>query len=57
MVQSEETLDAKVAAIKDFVVEFGPGFLEIVERVGHGASGQTATVCLGGERMRRRGFL
>jgi hypothetical protein len=52
MVQSEETLDAEVAAIKDFVVEFGAGFLEIVERVGHGASGKTATLCMGGEGMR-----
>jgi hypothetical protein len=49
MVQSEETLDAEVAAIKDFVVEFGAGFLETVERVGHGASGKTATLCMGGE--------
>jgi hypothetical protein len=51
MVQSEETLDAEVAATKDFVVEFGAGFLEIVERVRHGASGKTATLCMGGEGM------
>jgi hypothetical protein len=52
MVQSEETLDAEVPATKDFVVQFGAGFLEIVERVRHGASGKTATLCMGGEGMR-----
>jgi hypothetical protein len=52
MVQSEETLDAEVAAIKDFVVAFGAGFLEIVESVGHGASGKTAPLSMGVEGMR-----
>jgi hypothetical protein len=52
VIQSEEALDAEVAAIEDFVVEFGAGFLEIVERVRHGASGKIATLCLGEGKMR-----
>jgi hypothetical protein len=51
VIQSEEALDAEVAAIEDFVVEFGAGFLEIVERVRHGASG-IATLCMGEGKMR-----
>jgi hypothetical protein len=52
VIQSEEALDAEVAAIEDFVVEFGAGFLEIVERVRHGASGKIATLCMGEGKMR-----
>jgi hypothetical protein len=52
VIQSEEALDAEVAAIEDFVVEFGAGFLEIVERVRHGPSGKIATLCTGEGKMR-----
>jgi hypothetical protein len=52
VIQSEEALDAEVAAVEDLVVEFGAGFLEIVERVRHGASGKIATLCTGERKMR-----
>jgi hypothetical protein len=44
VIQSEEALDAEVAAIEDFVVEF--------ERVRHGASGKIATLCMVEGKMR-----
>jgi hypothetical protein len=38
VVESEEALDAEMAAVEDFVVEVGARVLEVVEAIGHGFS-------------------